>query len=148
MEELQRLLIERDCARLVTDYCHFVDHGEAARIADLFTKDGVWASPQVTMRGREELSKGFRRRQDQTARMSRHVCNNLRVDVIDADHARGTVYLTLYRHDGEVGRLVSPLDQPELVGEYRDTFVRTPEGWRIQHREIGVSFLRPRSADA
>ena len=32
--------------------------------------------------------------------------------------------------------------QPVLVGEYRDGFVRTPDGWRYADREIGVSFLR------
>ena len=142
MEALQRLLIERECGALVTDYCHFVDHGEAARIADLFTKDGVWTSEQVTMSGRDELAAGFQRRQDQAARMSRHVCNNLRLEVIDEDHAQGTVYLTLYRHDGEPGRRLSPLEQPEMVGEYRDEFVRTSDGWRISRREIEISFLR------
>jgi ketosteroid isomerase-like protein len=142
MEALERLLIERECERLVTAYCHYVDHGEAARIADLFTEDGVWTSPEFTLKGREELARGFGRRQAQTARMSRHVCNNFRVDVLDADRAEGVVYLTLYRHDGEEGRSVSPLEQPEMVGEYRDRFVRTPDGWRISQREIEVSFLR------
>jgi ketosteroid isomerase-like protein len=142
MDANERMLIERDCERLVTDYCHLVDHGEAERIADLFTEDGVWKSPEVTMEGREQVRKGFARRQAQAGRMSRHVCNNLRIDVIDPDHAEGVVYLTLYRHDGEADRRVSPLEGPVMVGEYRDAFVRTPEGWRIARREIGVSFLR------
>jgi hypothetical protein len=61
--------------------------------------------------------------------------------VIDAENAKGIVYLTLYRHDGEPGRATSPARAPLFVGEYRDTFVRTPEGWRFQRREIGVSFV-------
>lgn len=144
METTERLEIERACERLVTAYCHYVDHGEAERIADLFTDDGVWSSSEVTMEGREQLQKGFGQRQANVARMSRHVCNNLLIDVVDTDHAQGTVYLTLYRHDAKPGRSLSPLEGPELVGEYRDRFVRTPEGWRIAHREIGVSFLRRR----
>lgn len=142
MDPVQRLLIERDCERLVVDYCHFVDHGEATRIADLFTEDGVWKSPENTMKGREELQQGFGLRQANTRRMSRHVCNDFRVDVIDDDHAEGTVYLTLYRHDGDEGRRLSPLEGPQMVGEYRDRFVRTSEGWRIANREVEVSFLR------
>lgn len=141
MDPVQRLLIERECERLVVDYCHFVDHGEASRIADLFTEDGVWKSPENTMKGREELLQGFGLRQANTRRMSRHVCNDFRVDVIDDDHAEGAVYLTLYRHDGDEGRRLSPLEGPQMVGEYRDRFVRTSEGWRIAHREIEVSFL-------
>ncbi len=81
-------------------------------------------------------------RQANSARMSRHVCNNLLLDVVDDDHAEGVVYLTLYRHDGEEGRKVSPLEGPVLVGEYRDRFVRTAEGWRIEERLIFVSFVR------
>jgi len=110
MDDLQRLLIERECERLVTLYCHHVDHGEAAKIADLFSEDGVWAAPGVRMEGQEQLRKGFGSREANTARMSRHVCNNLLLEVIDDDHAEGTVYLTLYRHDGEKGRKTSPLE--------------------------------------
>jgi uncharacterized protein (TIGR02246 family) len=141
MDDTQRMLIERECDRLVTAYCHLVDHGKAAKVADLFSKDGVWTGPGVKMEGREQLRAGFQQRQDQTERMSRHVCHNFLCDVIDADHAEGVVYLTLYRHDGEAGRKVSPLAGPAVVGEYRDRFERTAEGWRIRYREIGVSFV-------
>ncbi len=142
MDDQERLLIERACERIVTLYCHYVDHGEAGRIADLFSKDGVWRSPEITMDGIDEVRAGFARRQANRARMSRHVCNNCVIDVIDEDHAEGLVYLTLYRHDGKEGRRLSPLEGPQLVGEYRDKFVRTPDGWRFAEREIGVSFLR------
>ncbi len=142
MDQAERLLIERECARLVTLYCHYVDHGEAERVAELFSKDGRWVSAQVTMDGVEQIRSGFARRQANAKRMSRHVCNNLHVEVQDADHAEGCVYLTLYRHDGEEGRALSPLEGPAMVGEYRDTFVRTGEGWRIANREIVVDFLR------
>ena len=115
---------------------------KAARIADLFADDGVWAGPGVKMDGREQILAGFTRREEQKERMSRHVCNNFLCEVQDADHASGVVYLTLYRHDGDPERKVSPLDGPELVGEYRDRFVRTAAGWRIQDRQIRVSFMR------
>jgi len=143
MEMSERIAIERECQRLVTVYCHHVDHGEAEKIADLFTDDGQWLSPEIKMIGKEQIMKGFALRQANTARMSRHVCNNFLIDVIDENNAEGTVYLTLYRHDGEAGRKVSPMDdQPVLIGEYRDRFVRTDDGWRFSKREIDVSFIR------
>lgn len=141
MEDQDRLLIERACERLVTTYCHYVDHGEASRIADLFTAEGVWKGPGVRMEGRGQLLKGFGAREAQAERMSLHVCHNFLCDVVDADHAEGVVYLTLYRHDGDPERKVSPLVGPAMVGEYRDRFVRTPGGWRIAERETRVSFL-------
>ncbi len=143
MEDVERLLIERSCERLMVEYCHLVDHGQAERIAELFSEDGVWKSPEVEMNGREQLRKGFGRRQAQRGRMSRHVCNNLLVRVLDADTAEGTVYLTLFREDGEEGRPLASLEaQPQLVGEYQDRFRKTADGWRFSSREIRVSFLR------
>ena len=146
MDEMEKALIERDCERLAVQYCHYVDHGEAERIAELFSDDGVWASSEVKLDGREAIRKAIAARQANAARMSRHVCNNFLLNIIDADHAEGTVYLTLYRHDGKAGRRLSPLEGPAMVGEYRDRFVRTAEGWRIAHREIDVNFLRPQEA--
>ena len=140
MNAIDRLLIERECERLVTTYCHVIDHGEAERVADLFTEDGVWASAQATMDGQDQVRAGFARRQADAGRRSRHVCNNLRVEVIDENHAEGVVYLILYRHDGEPDRKISPLAGPEMVGEYRDRFVRTDAGWRFAERDTRPSF--------
>lgn len=141
MTDLDRLLIERACERLIQLYCHWTDHGEAARVADLFAEDGVWASADNIMNGRASILRGFRARQDNQRRMSRHVCTSALIDVIDASTASGVVYLTLYRHDGEAGRATSPTQAPSMIGEYRDRFVRTSAGWRFQRREVHISFI-------
>jgi hypothetical protein len=140
MEDIERMLIERECERLVVTYCHYVDHGVASRIADLFTDDGVWTAPGVRMEGREQLLAGFGQREANKQRMSRHVCQNFLCDVIDADHAEGVVYLILYRHDGDPERTVSPISGAEMVGEYRDRFVRTEAGWRLAERNTLATF--------
>lgn len=142
--------IERACERLVYAYCHVIDHGEAARVADLFAPDGVWRSTEAARNGRPAIAAAFQARQDNTSRISRHVCSTVLIDVIDADAARGLTYVTLYRHDGRSGRAAAPLDElPEIVGEYRDTFVRTPEGWLFSTREVVTAFYQRRaSADA
>ena len=140
MNDAERFLIERACERLVVAYAHYVDHGQASLIADLFTEDGRWSAPGVEMLGRKQLRAGFARREANQGRMSRHVCTNFLCDVQDAQHASGVVYLTLYRHDGPEGRLSSPLEAPVLVGEYQDQFVHTGEGWRMASRSLVVSF--------
>lgn len=141
MTELERMLIERACERLIQEYCHLTDHGEAEKVADLFTEDAVWTSASNTMTGRAAIKKGFRVRQNNVARMSRHVCTSSLIDVLDETSARSVCYLTLYRHDGDPARRMSPAAAPEIVGEYRDEFVRTPEGWRFRRREIVVAFM-------
>ena len=137
-----RIAIERECERLVTSYCHYIDHGTAERVADLFSKDGVWSSAEATLEGRDAIRKAMGERQADAGRMSRHVCNNLLIEVLDENSAEGAVYLTLYRHDGKEGRHLSPLEGPLMVGEYRDRFVRGAEGWRISRREVSVDFLK------
>ena len=149
MDLVERLLIERECERLVTLYCHYVDHGEAARIVDLFSEDGVFSAPGVvTLSGRDQLQKGLGQRQERSeTRTSGHICNNLLIDVQDHDNATGVVYVTVYRHDrkqGEDAGTVAPIGLPLMVGEYRDRFVRSTDGWRIAHREVATTFSRPR----
>ncbi len=148
MDDMQRLLIERACVRLATEYCHLVDHGQAARIAELFTEDGVWSSPGAVMTGREAISAGFQRRQDRIERLSRHVCCNPLVEVQDEDHASGVIYLALYRHDGQIDGRAAPLAGPASVGEYCDSFLRTADGWRFKRREVLISFSADVTSDA
>lgn len=148
MNDVDRMLIERACERLVIDYCHLTDHGQAAKVADLFAEDGVWTAGDSPMSGRDRILRGFQKRQDNSSRMSRHVCGTMQIEVIDADTARGCVYLTLYRHDGDPERKVSPLHGPAMVGEYRDEFTRTPDGWRFQRRELVIFFMASEAAHA
>lgn len=139
MNDLERLHIERACERLVTDYTHLVDEGRASAVADLFTDDGVWSSPEVTMEGQAKIREGFARREAMD-RTSKHVCTNVGIDVHDADHASGLVYLSLYRADG-VGDGPGHITGPSLIGHYEDTFVRTEAGWRFRTRSTHVTFV-------
>lgn len=148
MDAVDRMLIERECERLIYAYCHLIDHGEGAKVAGQFTDDGVWASPEATRTGRDAIARAFQARQDNVGRMSRHVCSTPLIEVLSGDEATGVTYIQLYRHDGEPGRRVSPLDRlPELVGEYRDVFARTPAGWRFKRREFVGAFaqMKPKS---
>lgn len=143
MTDMEHLLIERACERLQIEYCHLVDHGNASRIADQFTAEGVWTSPDNTMTGRAEIEAGFLRRERAVHRRSRHVCTNALIEVKDENNATGVVYLTLHRHDDrEDPARTRPSEVPDIVGEYRDTFIRTPDGWRFSRREVGVDFAR------
>jgi len=140
MDDVQRMLIERACERLQIEYCHLVDHGSAAGIADLFTADGVWAAGKRSFDGMEAIRANFQKRQDNAGRRSRHVCSNPLIEVRDADNATGTVYLILYRHDDPEDARTRPTALPEMVGAYRDTFRRTNAGWRFSRRDVVVDF--------
>lgn len=143
VDDLNALLIERACTKLMTDYTRFVDFGEAERIAELFTSDGVWEGPGVVMDGQENIRASFARRAGVTRRASRHVITNIAIDVVDEDLALGLSYLVNFRHDNDGAALVpAPAGLPKFVGEYHDRFVRTAAGWRFEHRRFDVAFLR------
>ena len=145
MDELERLLAERACERLITEYCRRVDFGEAAAIADLFTEDGTWEGVELRLEGRDEIRAWFTRRGELTRRVSRHLCVNVAVDVTGPEAASSLAYMVNYRHDrrdGDAG-LPVPGDVPKFVGELHDTFRRTDEGWRFSSRRVVLAFLRP-----
>ncbi len=148
MDDLARLVIERACERLITDYARFVDFGNAARIAELFTEDGVWEGPGTRMEGREAIRAGFWKREGVMRRVSRHVCTNVAIEVLGPGEARGLSYLVNYRYDrrdGEDATAPAPAGAPKYVGEYHDRFVRTPGGWRFAERVCTLAFVRPPS---
>lgn len=140
----QQIADERACERLVIEYTHLVDSGNATGIADLFTDDGVWRTDEFAMNGGDEIRAGFGRREGVTRRQSRHVCTNVIINV-DGDTATGLCYLVNYRHDSETGTAEkpAPADVPKFVGEYHDRFVRTDDGWRFEDRYCDMAFVRP-----
>jgi hypothetical protein len=133
MDDVERLLIERDCARLSVDYGRFVDFGQAALAAGLFTEDGICELSAGRFGGMDEIRAFFEKRQAQASVVSRHVMTNIAIDVHDADHATGLVYLTFYRVAWD-SDTPAPLGLPSYVGSYADEYRRTPEGWRIASR--------------
>jgi hypothetical protein len=145
MNDLERLVIEAACTRLIHAYCRFIDFGEAGRVGDLFSVDGVWEGADRPMEGRAAIVAGFAPLSSSTRRVMRHLCTNVTIDVVDADEARGLTYWVNYR--GRLGHdeaLPVPSGPPAFAGEYHDRFIRTADGWRIAHRKANVAFANQR----
>jgi uncharacterized protein (TIGR02246 family) len=123
---------------LVTEMVWRVDHGEAHRVWELFTPEGVMAIGRRQIEGHEEL-KAWGAERDQDARWTRHVCTAPRIEVVDPDHVRATALGTVYAHTGEGRGSTVPMS----VNEYRDVFVRRDGHWRFQERRLSVLFVAP-----
>ena len=134
MDDLERMLAERACERLMHLYARYSDTGDE-RMPDIFAEDGVLEIYQ-RLEGREGIRSGRAGRPPLTMR---HICSNLMVDVIDADNARGHCYVTAYV--GPEG--AKDLGLPAVVGEYTDEFVRTTDGWKINYRLFTPTLTRP-----
>jgi SnoaL-like domain len=147
MDPLERLLAERACERLIVEYARRVDFGEAAGIADLFTPDGVWEGVDLRLDGQDEIRAWFTQRQDLTRRVSRHLCVNIAVDVVAPGEAHSLCHLVNYRHDrrDNADTLPVPGEIPKFVGECRDAFRLTDDGWRFTARKVELAFVRMRA---
>ena len=71
--------------------------------------------------GRESIVRSYM--STPAERITRHVCTNIRIVVESVDQARGMTYVVVYSKNGN-----------PRVGEFKDEFMRTAEGWRIISR--------------
>jgi len=132
--------IESECARLLIAFSHGLDDGDADGVASLFAADGVWDRQGTKISGAEAIRAAVRERPAGT--VTRHHFTNIRVRVIDADHAESRAYYAVYRHVGSGEPGPYPLAGPERVGDYVNRYRRTAEGWRITYNTARRLFAR------
>jgi uncharacterized protein (TIGR02246 family) len=150
-DDIERLLAERACERVMLEYARLVDSGRASGLAGLFTADGQWIGADGRgMRGQEEIRAAFTAREALSRRQSRHVITNVLVDIEGPDTARGVAYLINFRHDasGSEAEHPAPADHPKFVGDYHLTFRRVDGRWLIHTLRFDLAFLRRRRTAA
>lgn len=121
--------IEHDCARLIARYANRNDAADWEALAALYAADGRMARPTAPddwIAGREAILAAFRAR---PARLTRHICSNVEITVVDADTALGESAMLLFTGEG-----------PPRVGSFLDRFVRTQDGWRFAERRGFLTF--------
>jgi hypothetical protein len=141
------MLIEHACAKLQRQYGVFADRGDIEGFTNLFAADGSVAVPEAPpFVGHDAIRASIKALGEQGVTM-RHVLTNNVVDAIDAQTAEGVSYLVVYNSQAEPDeRGVRPVEAPATVGEYRDRFRLTADGWRFQSRVLTRVFrARPAS---
>jgi hypothetical protein len=132
MDDLERLAIERECARLPLLFAKYADNGDHAALAQLFTEDCEFArpfQPDYPFYGRAAVQGIFR---DRPPILVRHLVTNVLVDVLSADEARGTNYLAMLSSHVST---TPPQEAGGLyVGGFDDHYVRTDDGWKFKSR--------------
>ena len=132
MDDLARLLIERECARLPLLFAKYADNGDHAALAALFTPDCEFArpcQPDHPFYGRDRVQAIFR---DRPPILVRHIVTNVLVEVVSETEARGTNYLAMLSSHVST---VPPQEAGALyVGGFEDHYLRTAEGWQFKSR--------------
>ena len=96
MNDMDRMLIEHECRKLMLNYCQHVDHLAPNAFANLFAEDAFYnpaANPE--MNGRAEILEWIKAYPKN--RRARHCSVNQIIEVIDADNATGTSYAMVFR---------------------------------------------------
>jgi ketosteroid isomerase-like protein len=135
------MLDEYACSKLIIRYAALNDAGDWEGVAALYVPDGRMSRPTAPddfVEGRDAILSAF---QSRPARASRHICCNILVDLIDADHAVATSQILLFTGSAaaEGGLPVQSASLP-LVGTYQDKLVRTSLGWRFSERRGSLDF--------
>jgi ketosteroid isomerase-like protein len=138
MSPQQRLEIEHACQKVMLKSISTFDDRDFAGFAALFAHDGVFVranQPTEPLVGQDAILAALNARP--ADRLTRHLCTNIEIDVIDADHAIGRCYLYLFSASSSAPEQVGgrPADSTQRLGEYLDRYARTPEGWRIARRD-------------
>jgi 3-phenylpropionate/cinnamic acid dioxygenase small subunit len=117
---------------LIARIAHLADTGDVEDYVNCFTVDASWDMPGGPRCGHDQIRSASheRRRAGATGPGSatRHAVGTIAVDV-NGDRAQATSYFQFFVHTDSAPRL-------QLVGQYDDTFLRTPAGWRLDHRRI------------
>jgi hypothetical protein len=147
MDAFQELLIERTCEQLSLAYAYHLDFGNFDALAKLFAPEATLQVGTAHYGSIDAIRAGVRERY--SGQVTRHVCSNIMIDVIDANRAVGVTYVTIYRHhydgpepQGEIG-----IRGPSFVGHYEDEFVNQPTGWRFASRRLNLRFRRTRRTE-
>jgi hypothetical protein len=135
--------IQKACERLIVQYTHFIDSGQAGRVAELFTTNGIWEAYRNRIVGQADLREAFHLRQKNARRVSRHICSNISIDIVGPEEAVGRTYFILFREERSSRKELVPFSGPKMIGDYIDRFVLTEDGWKFAHRKVTVIFQIP-----
>jgi hypothetical protein len=128
------------CERAIYRFALLLDDPTTrAAIGELFTDEGVLEIPSTSRRveGRGPITRYFAGFPSDL--VSRRVCSNVIVDVIDPQHAHATSYFTTFKLFGSPGPGTPP-PPPTQIGLYEDDFRRVGGDWLISKRRVIVTF--------
>jgi 3-phenylpropionate/cinnamic acid dioxygenase small subunit len=130
MTDLELLIAERACERLIVDYAALNDAGDWDAVAALYVPQGRMnrpTAPDDFIESRDAILAAFKSR---PPRVTRHICANIRVTIECDLRAVATSQILLF----------TAADKLPLVGSYADVFERTSDGWRFVERRGSLDF--------
>ena len=133
MTDLETLLAERACERLMLEYCECVDSRNFERLVQLFSKNGVLRRPvEGEIKGRAAIKAFFDKL---TTDPLIHACSNNLITVTGPTHAEASSYVTVFRSYTRNEEGLPKLEAPYVVAKYVDRFIVEAGEWKIDFRD-------------
>jgi uncharacterized protein (TIGR02246 family) len=140
VNDVERMLAERACERVVVATATCNDRRDWQGLAALYSPDGVVVRPNgQRVEGRAAIEAAYAA--GPPDRVTRHMCTNVVVDVVSDDeaHAETTVLIVSGTRTDDPDATFGVLPSPRhSVGEFADRLVRTADGWRIAERRARI----------
>jgi hypothetical protein len=132
VDRAEQRTIEWDCTQLLVRFYGLLDEKRYEELADLFADDGVWVRLGRELVGGPAILAAMSERDDW---LTAHLVSNIRIDIIDADTAETTQYVTLYRHEGwsEADGPVAVVP-PLGILRHRDRLGRVDGLWKFKRK--------------
>ena len=139
MTDVERLLAERACERLVMRYALAVNDWDLDAFTALFAQDAVWRRPEVAPLTGHAQIRAFMESQP-SDRTLRHVNGLCLVEVADDGASARAVSQTTVYATSPAGPPPAKLSGPDMVVEYRDRIIRQGDVWLFVRRDTTVVF--------
>jgi uncharacterized protein (TIGR02246 family) len=125
---LKELTDREEIAFLLHEYCRTLDAMDLDALAEIFTDDCVveyGPEERLQSRGKTAIRQGLERlwRWQRTS----HHLSNIQIRFTGADQASAVSYIIAW-HERPDGNTAT------IWGQYHDSFVRAPAGWRLARR--------------
>jgi len=126
------VLDDTEIRNLIARIAHLADTGDARQYGRCFSPDARWDMPGGQRRGRADIIAGSNERRATgeigPGSATRHMVGTISVD-IRGNTAIARSYFQFFAQTTTTPRL-------QMVGQYDDEFVRSPDGWLLDHRRI------------
>ena len=113
------------------EYAYLLDHQRWQDVAGLCTEDAVLFIRGREIVGQQGLDEWAARRAERPNRRTQHQMTLLRLEAVSDDEVHGTAALVL--HVAKTGGGGTYVD---LIGEYRDEYVRDGGVWKFRRRRL------------
>ncbi|MCP5365659.1 MAG: nuclear transport factor 2 family protein [Hyphomicrobiales bacterium] len=133
MTDLNVLLAERACQRLMLEYCECVDTRQFDRLVSLFGREGILNRIDTgEIKGHAAITEFFDKL---TTDPLIHAATNLLVTVTGPETAEAVSYVTVYRSYRQNATGQPKLEAPYVVAKYVDKFIVEDGEWKIGYRD-------------